>query len=254
MNPIENSSICQSSETLSIGSTVPTITTAPAYTLSQWLNEWLETYKSSTVSLRTIAIYRSVMVIIQRHTEAQASLSSITERQLQKLLNRIHGERYEKSGWHFYSKSTMNKIRMTLQQAFRCAYRLRLISSNPASDLILPSAQTKEVLPLTQEQQDRVERACEKDVLGHLMIFLLRTGLRRFELTNLQWQDYDAGKGTVLVRVSKTPAGIRTVCLLDEARRIIESQPKSIPIFSTPHGICPLPSLCCDGCMSVFER
>ncbi|MFZ2537767.1 MAG: tyrosine-type recombinase/integrase [Oscillospiraceae bacterium] len=58
------------------------------------------------------------------------------------------------------------------------------------------------------------------------MLFLLHTGLRRFELCNLKWSDYDSKKSCIYVRKSKSKSGIRTVPLLPLCERIIMVQPK----------------------------
>lgn len=79
---------------------------------------------------------------------------------------------------------------------------------------------------LTPEEQERVEAACRSLPLGHLIIFLDLTGLRRGELINLKWEDYDAEEGTIIIRKSKTDAGVRVIPLLPEAQEIIEQQPR----------------------------
>ncbi|MCI9423048.1 MAG: hypothetical protein HFG81_10090 [Dorea sp.] len=94
------------------------------------------------------------------------------------------------------------KSRMTsavfpvLRQAFNTAMENGLCSGNPASKVTVPkNAAVKEVEALTPEEQERRETACRSLPLGHLIIFLDLTGLRRGELINLKWEDYDAEEG-----------------------------------------------------------
>ena len=97
---------------------------------------------------------------------------------------------------------------------------------SPAKDLILPLAATKEVLPLTHREQEAVEEACRGDVLGHLLIFLLWTGLRKGEMMTLRWEDYNSDDNSIFIRNSKTEAGVRKVYLLPLAQKIIEKMPR----------------------------
>lgn len=189
-------------------------------TLQEWLDEWLITYKACAVSESTYDIYRFSISLICRYPIAAASLSEVTERDLQQCLNKLHLAKY--------SKSSIFKVRLVLRQSFSVAARIGLIPASPATELILPAAPTKEVLPLTHAEQALIEAACLDDPLGHLILFLLDTGLRRAELENLRWTDYvDAPDGAYIhVRASKTKAGIRTVYLISRAKEIIDKQPR----------------------------
>lgn len=126
---------------------------------------------------------------------------------------------------NIYSKSTMKTVRLSLRQSFLIAFRLHFIDDYPCETLKLPDAPTKLIIPLTSDEQILVENACKDDPLGHLFIFLLRTGLRRSELINLQWKDYEKINQEIHITKSKTKAGIRDIDLLDDAIKIIESQP-----------------------------
>ena len=124
-----------------------------------------------------------------------------------------------------YSKSSISKMRSSLRQAYRPLLRQNVIKTNPTTELIVPCAPKKEVLPLTHKQQDAVVMACKTDPLGHLIIFLLETGLRRSELIGLHWEDYNADDHSIFVSASKTPAGIRKVYLTKKAEAIIQAMP-----------------------------
>ena len=135
-------------------------------TLFNWLNEWIETHKMCTVRTSTLDMYRYSVQLIQACKCADTNLSDISQHDLQKVLNEICLRRQSNNMKSPYSESTLRKVRMTLNQAFRVARKAGLVNSNPADELILPHAPTKEVLPLTHDQQERVEIACRNDVLG----------------------------------------------------------------------------------------
>jgi len=196
----------------------PTQEAYPGYSLSEWLNVWLDTYKACKVKAPTIEIYKYIIGLICQFDVKNKYIRDVTEMDLQNILNKLCAENY--------SKSSISKAKFTLQQSMKPALRQQLIESDPSIYLELPDAPTKTIEPLTQAQQMNVENCCADLELGHIVVFLLRTGLRRAELMGLKWADYDKRKKEIYIRKSKTAAGVRTVPLLSDARKIIEAQPK----------------------------
>lgn len=200
--------------------------TQQEFTLAKWLDEWLVTYKQCSVKNATYLNYSYAVSLIKKTLSAKIPLSQITELILQKTINEIYlNKSYQNHSKSKYSKSTLKTVRITLRQAFRTAMRLHIIDNDVSEYLVLPDAFTKIIKPLTIDEQILVENACKNDPLGHLFIFLLRTGLRRTELINLKWTDYDFINQEIFIRKSKTKAGIRTVSLLNEVNDIILQQP-----------------------------
>ncbi|MBQ7302217.1 MAG: site-specific integrase [Clostridia bacterium] len=189
-------------------------------TLNEWLNLWYATYKEPHIKPATQDMYFYAIKKICAHQIAATPLSAITEFDLQSLLNTLYKENL--------SKSTITKVYITLRQAATVAFRQHIIPTDIGAFLKVPTnAPTKLVLPLTQDQQLSVEAVCRRLPMGHLFIFLLRTGLRRNEMLNLRWDDYDATEGSIYIRKSKTKAGVRTVFLVPEAKAIIDRQPRN---------------------------
>lgn len=189
-------------------------------TVEEWLEEWLDTYiKPPCKKENTYLCYKYVLSGIYklRPELSQLYLSQIDELFLQKLLNQSA---------QYYSKSTIEKIRTVFKQAYTVALRNHRCRENPALSLTIPEeAHEKEVRALTREEELKVMEAAKNDVLGHIAIFMLLTGIRSIELRKLKWDDYNAEKGEIYIRKSKTKNGIRVVPLLSEAKEIIESQP-----------------------------
>lgn len=186
-------------------------------TLSEWLQEWLEIYKLPTVREKTADMYTWAVHAISADPCGQLAITDITEMDLQRLLNT--------AATTGYSKSSISKMRASLRQAYRPLLRQNVIGTDPTAELIIPRAPTKEVLPLTHKQREAVELASTTDPLGHLLIFLMETGLRRNELKDLLWTDYNAADHSIFVTASKTPAGIRKVYLTTKAEAIIPAMP-----------------------------
>jgi len=189
----------------------------PQQTLNQWLETWLAVYKQQAVKPKTVEGYISAIRIIENDICSQSPIQSITEIDLQQLLNLAASNRS-------YSKATLSKVRSTLRQAFRPLIRQNVLSVDPTAELTIPLSPTKEVLPLTHQQQEVVEMACSHDPLGHLIIFLLETGLRKGEMMDLTWDKYNPAEPSIFVSAAKTPAGVRKVYLTSRANAIVRRQ------------------------------
>lgn len=161
-------------------------------------------------------MYEGIARMVSKDRCGALPVTEVTEIDLQVLLNKLAA--------NGYSKSTLDKVRYTLRQAYRPLVRRKSVSIDPTEELVIPIAPTKEVLPLTHKQQEAVEMACAGDPLGHLIIFLLETGLRRSELMGLRWEDYDVADHSIFISASKTPAGVRKVYLTTRAENIIRQQ------------------------------
>ena len=189
-------------------------------TIKEWLDEWLDTYiKPPCRKENTYQCYKYVIkAAIKLQPEiCSVKLDDVDELFLQRLLNQSANR---------YSKSTIKKIRTVFKEAYTVAVRNHKCSENPALSLTIPEdAHEKEIRALTREEEEKVIAAAKEDVLGHLAIFMLETGLRSSELINLKWADYNANKDEIYVKKSKTKNGIRVVPLLSDAKRIIDSQP-----------------------------
>lgn len=188
--------------------------------VEEWLNKWLETYiKPPCRKENTYLCYKYVIQIMKKAQPdlLSADLTDVREWKLQKLLIQAADN---------YAKSTVKKIKTVLKRSYEVAIRNHICTENPAISLSIPeSAAVKEVRALTRQEEIAIRKAAEKDILGHLAIFMLDTGVRSSELRHLKWHDYNAEKNEIYVRKSKTKNGIRVVPLLTEAKDIIEKQP-----------------------------
>lgn len=184
--------------------------------LEQLLNEWLNRYIYKTKSeSNSRCYYYSVKRILEHESMiSKKSISKIKEVDIQELVNMLSKK---------YSHSSLKKIKITFALAFKYAYKNGYIKNNINFDIQIPkTARMKVVNALTIFEQNRVEEVCCNDSLGHIVIFLLRTGLRANELCSLKWSDYNSNTQTINIRKSKTEAGIREVPLCRDARFIVE--------------------------------
>lgn len=193
------------------------------YTLAEWLKVWYEVYALPSVKTSTAQSIKGSVELICQTEYAKQKISQLTEMSLQSILNVLKNT---KNGKEEYSQSTLKKIKSVLRQSFQRAKAEKLVEYNPAVDIIVPKAPKKKVLPLTHFQEEKLLIACKYDVIGNVYLFFLLTGLRLAELVNLKRADYDPTENKIYIRTSKTPAGVRYVYLVDEAKKIIEDELK----------------------------
>jgi len=183
-----------------------------------WLEMWLKTYKRGTVKVNTYKNYEYAINLTKNYVEDK-NIDEINEVDITELYTYILVEGY--------SKSTIRIIKITLTQAFKKAMKHGYINYNPVEDIKIPiDAHEKIVEALTIEEQKKIESAALNDKLGKVIIFLLETGLRKEELINLKWQDYNAKEKSIVVKKSKTKNGIREIPLSGKAWLIITRQSK----------------------------
>ena len=197
---------------------MPGLQKAQNNTVAQRMGEWLNVHKMPALRESTKSEYRSHFARLQAMPIGSILLDEVTRTDCQKAMNNLAEDGY--------SKSTIKKYRLLLRQFFDYLIEERELKHNPAGKVSIPNAPTKKVKPLSQEEQDLMEAACANDPLGHLIVFLFYTGLRKSEMMALKWEDYNAAEPSIIVRASKTDAGIRKVFLVSTAQDIIEKMPR----------------------------
>lgn len=115
-----------------------------------------------------------------------------------------------------YSKSSVKQVKNLYSKVFRFARIYGLSNINPIKDSeILSKAKSETILGLSQSTQKNVERIIEKLAFWRqsTILFLLYTGVRKKELINLKWEDWDRDEEIILIHESKTDNGVRAIPL-----------------------------------------
>lgn len=126
---------------------------------------------------------------------------------------------------------SINKTIARLAQILEVAVEYRLIDSNPAkgkrrrvkasrpAPVWLDRAEHIDVLLNAAGELDRAARRDRQHIPRRAMLAtLVLAGLRIGELLELRWRDVDLTAGRIIVRASKTDAGVRTVDMLPSLR------------------------------------
>lgn len=123
------------------------------------------------------------------------------------------------------SPATKQKTASVIKRMLREAVLAGVLASNPAADLpaVWGKAPPKDLVP-SLPQVETLADALEEEWPHHgdLVRFLAFTGLRFSEARNLRWEDLDFEARTLLVRSSKTTAGVRYALMLDQVLEPLE--------------------------------
>ena len=124
-----------------------------------------------------------------------------------------------------YSPRTIRGIVDILRMILRQAVGDGLLARNVAELVKRPQLDSAEPAHFTAEQAQRFLDAARTDPLYSLFAVALGTGCRRGELLGLTWRDIPDGSA-IVIRRSKTDAGLRLVPLPEFARDALAALPR----------------------------
>jgi len=162
----------------------------------EWLEEWLYTYKKSSVRPSTFMDYEYLIRVHINPIVGKLLIKDLRPEHLQRLYN-------EKSacgqinGSGGLSPSSVRHIHIVLHQALRQAVRNNLIPRDVSESLELPQVKKATVKVFTVEAQMKFLGILAKERLRAAFITAFGTGVREGELLALRWQDVDLIAGII---------------------------------------------------------
>ncbi len=175
-------------------------------TLAQWLDCWLDEFAAPRLRESTIGGYRMYAEQYIKPRLGNKKMNSVTAADIQRMYTKLKKEgRVREHSVHgrALSSGTVRRIHTMLHRAMADAVRTHIIPRNPAEGLTLPKADTPAKHVLTDREMDKFMEVIKADPIWHDFFYTeLTTGLRRGEICGLQWQDFDAGAGTL--QISRT--------------------------------------------------
>lgn len=152
-------------------------------TLNEHMEKWLATVRLK-VKNRTYEDYAGIWERYLKDGLGHLQLARINVLAIQKLYNDLVGRGL--------SPATVRRLHSVLNPALRQAVRWRLLATNPATDVELPTRRRKEVIrAMTLEQALAFLGATLGHRWGSVLSFALQTGMRPEEYLALQWSDID---------------------------------------------------------------
>lgn len=205
-----------------------------------YLTKWLATERPR-LKPTTFASYRQVVTHYLIPHLGLIPLTKLAPATLERTWTAIAQEGVDDPGLE--KRRTAAYVRTVLRKALQDAFRLGLLPYNPVDRTKAPPPRPKRpVVPFTREEVEALIAAAP-DRWQPLLTLVAWTGLRRGEVTGLQWGDWDEARGTLQVRRSvvvvegspvvqdgstyaatKTRAGLRTMTLPRRAQAALVHQ------------------------------
>ncbi len=190
------------------------------YTLLEWANKWIETYKiKNTKHLRetTIKDYRRQFKYLEPYKNYK--VNKITNIDIINLLDSIQYDR------------TKQKIYELLKQLFSKAKINNLIKTDPMQDIEKPSYRAKEKIILSEQEEILFINKCKDyGIYGDFLLVCLFEGLRRGECLAIKRKDIDLQNKTLNINASINQG------TTDTSTKNIYSE-RVIPIFKNSYEI-----------------
>lgn len=200
-------------------------------TVAEWVAEYKRTYRQNVnpayIGIDDVPYNRLVKEM------GYKAMTDVTESDLQKALNKVAGMSY----------STVDKYRQVIKRLFERARKNKIISENPAADLILPQHTKGTHRALEPWEISLILNHWNEPGLhaGLWVMIMLLCGLRRGEMMALEWKDVHLdrrvldvaqtavinGNKAVIENRAKSEAGIRTIPLCRPLWDALNSVPEA---------------------------
>lgn len=187
----------------------------PDITVAQWVDIFLVTYRTRINEAYLKGDATPYMRLSERLGKMR--VADVRETDLQKALNEVSG----------MSFSTVDKYRQAIKRLFERARKNKIISDNPAEDLILPNYEKGSHRALERWEVELIMANWDTEAshAGLWVLLMLLCGLRRGEMMALKWDAINLEARTLEVRAvavinggsvvieerAKTDAGLRVL-------------------------------------------
>ncbi|MGH2638584.1 MAG: tyrosine-type recombinase/integrase, partial [Rhabdochlamydiaceae bacterium] len=154
--------------------------------LRDWLAIWLEEKKIS-LRPRTAIRYGEIL----RHLPDKLLDKDLEEISIHDINELLKGTILGVRGQPL-SPQTKAHIRAVLRSSFRSAISHQKMHYNVAEESnVIKVEKSKRIYLSSIEELRRLEKACQGEVIGKLVLFAVFTGMRQGELLGLKWLDYN---------------------------------------------------------------
>lgn len=205
------------------------------FTLSEWYNEWFDTYKKNSLKVTSIEPMRRKFTNSFGRIIGDKKLLDITNMDIQRVINQLSEEGK--------SASTIRDNLGRTRDCFNGAVNNGIIPINPCIEITLPRATAKpqERRFLTHDEQKTFLSIASEKWYKEMFYIMFLTGLRVGEVGGLMWEDvdfnknefhikhslscqYDKGVKKMVITEPKTVNSFRTIPFMGEAREMLLSQ------------------------------
>lgn len=199
------------------------------YTVSGWLDVWLDDHVKPHRESKTYDFYR---LMANKHVKphlGRLDLQKVTPTDVSRLFKLIEADGA--------TANTIQAVRRTLRAAYGVAMKYGLVHDNPVSKTFAPKLQRVERTHFTAEQIQKLLGALRGSPIENLVRFTLATGMRIGEASGVTWSAVDLEHQTVLVKTQlqrvnknlvlkplKTEKSTRTIPLVGHSLDSVQSE------------------------------
>ena len=160
-------------------------------TVAQFMVRWLETYAATNTTVRTLHGYRGYVERYINPTIGNIQLQSLTARHIQGL----YADLLDRG----LSSSTVAQLHRIFKQALSHAVRWGTLTQNSAAATTPPRQQRTTIGMWDIESINQFLDAAHDNRFRDVFQLAVLTGLRRSELTGLQWENVDLVTGNLRI-------------------------------------------------------
>ena len=185
-----------------------------SYTLKQWYDEWIASYKSTTVRGATLKGFKTQANYLKHLWETD--ITEITNIMLNQAVNN-----------NDLGGRSRNALQNMIKQMFACAFNNRLIENNPAQYLPRPKqTPIQQKQAFTQEQEKLFVETCLTDPKFDGFIVCVLQGLRKGEMLAIRPNDIDYERNTLRIDESYDEVNKSDLLTKNQASN------RTMPLFS----------------------
>lgn len=198
-------------------------------TVEAWAEQFLEVYKSNSMKDYVFDNYKWTLKHYVLETLGKYKLRDVKPIMCQRVLNQLDGK----------STSLIHKTHIQMREMFEKAVDNKLISSNPASGVILPQGTKNSRRSLTASEEAAFLTAAKKHQHGLLFMFMYGCGCRPSEAAEIRGRDIIEKDGKLIlhIRGTKTKASDRYVPIPPAVAEMIPDKLEPfLPVVRTKEG------------------
>jgi integrase len=193
-------------------------------TFGEWADTWFQDGQTRRAwKPRTILVYRNALEQHLRPEFGTMRLDAIRPRDVATYIRRVMNEPHPRFGRPLSAKFVNLHLNL-LHAVFKSAIADELVQANPVATVERPKVKRRRWRILEPTEVGRVAAGFTDDRARRVFLTLILTGLRRFELQALRWQDVNMLEGTLRVVVSKSEEGERLIAVPPTLARELEAQ------------------------------
>lgn len=168
--------------------------------MADYLDHWMA-HVTTALSPTTVSGYRGIIARYIRPELGHIRVSELQPLVLQEFLRDL-GKADKTTGRKALSAKTIYNVHGVLHSALGQGVRWRMLQTNPADAIDPPKLRRKEMATADAAQVAALMASIERSSIRIPVLIALATGMRRGEVCGLQWQDFDAERGTLTVKRS----------------------------------------------------